>query len=610
MTNKNILLILNIILSVSVFGQINNPTFSKRDVAYCDITKIEINSSNTIVHFKYKAPSKYTKGGWVCAGKDFFIRDFSSKKTYTLIKANNIPICPEKHYFQYQGQILEFNLVFQPIPSSVKQIDIIENETSGGFNFYGVELSNNYGSSPKYMTLKSDGKLKETEHVLSNVITIIPEGTQVKVISGPNGGVYKINYNGKIGFINEIYFQVSGISNKTSKSSSYSSNNSSSTSKTWNENNLKSYWKTNGMDKIEGIYESTGSYKDIEVPCRNGYGQTICYSTWRNYGTKYKVALLKSAGEYKLIYLSGKPKGREKIGGCNCDGKSYIPPKSSPWNTGDVKARLSKTATPNFFKCDWYMGDKSLNPDAYVSFENYAYFKLILSGEESMYLKLYPTADDNIEQYDNKHVKSSGTGFAISSSGYIVTNQHVTQGASNIKVRGVKGDFSVTYKAKVVAEDKNNDIAIIKIDDPNFTTLGVPPYTIAKPTADVGSSIFVLGYPLRATMGDEIKLTNGIISSKSGFQGDITSYQISAPVQPGNSGGPVFDNNGNVIGIINAKHLGAENASYAVKINYLTNLIDIIDDNPKLSTTNTLSGKELSDQVKYAKEFVYIIEVN
>ena len=56
------------------------------------------------------------------------------------------------------------------------------------------------------MTLTFDGKLKKTEHVLSEVITIIPSGKQVKVISGPNGGVYKVSYNGKIGFINELYF--------------------------------------------------------------------------------------------------------------------------------------------------------------------------------------------------------------------------------------------------------------------------------------------------------------------------------------------------------------------------------------------------------------------
>lgn len=374
----------------------------------------------------------------------------------------------------------------------------------------------------------------------------------------------------------------------------------------YSESSIKEYWKTNGMDKIEGIYESTGSYEDKEVPCTNGYGQTLCYMTWRVYQPKYKVALIKLAGEFKLIYLSGSPKGSEKVGGCNCDGKSYIAPPSNQWSIGEIKAKLYKTATPDFYKCDWYMGDKSLNPDGYLTFENYAYFTLFLSGDKTMYLKLYPTADDNTTQ--NRTKKSSGTGFAISSNGIIVTNFHVIEGAKLIKVRGVNSDFSKTYNAKVLVTDKNNDLALIQIDDYAFASIETIPYTIITGLAGVGENIFVLGYPLRATMGDEIKLTNGIVSSRTGFQGDITSYQISAPVQPGNSGGPLFDSKGNLVGIINAKHGGAENASYAVKASYLTNLVDLLTSPPKLQTVNSLTGKTLTQQVEIAKKFVYIIE--
>ena len=67
------------------------------------------------------------------------------------------------------------------------------------------------------------------------------------------------------------------------------------------------------------------------------------------------------------------------------------------------------------------------------------------------------------------------------------------------------------------------------------------PYTFSKTLIETGEMVFALGYPLRATMGDEIKLTNGIISSRTGFMGNISNYQISIPVQPGNSGGPMFD---------------------------------------------------------------------
>jgi S1-C subfamily serine protease len=166
---------------------------------------------------------------------------------------------------------------------------------------------------------------------------------------------------------------------------------------------------------------------------------------------------------------------------------------------------------------------------------------------EIQMIKLFPSLEDI-----QKNVPTSGTGFALSSDGYIVTNYHVIKGASNIVIRGVEGDFSKTYKAKLVIEDKNNDIAILKIDDITFKSFGIIPYVISNKSYDVGTSIFCLGYPLRATMGDEVKLTNGIISSKSGFKGDITTYQITAPVQPGNSGGPLFDDKGDLMGIINA----------------------------------------------------------
>jgi len=223
---------------------------------------------------------------------------------------------------------------------------------------------------------------------------------------------------------------------------------------------------------------------------------------------------------------------------------------------------------------------------------------------EFKWVKLFPNEND-IKSFQ----KSSGSGFAISSNGIIATNYHVIDGAKSIKVRGIKSDFSKVYNAKVLMSDKYNDLALIQIDDYSFTSLSSIPYTLKTILSAVGENVFVLGYPLRATMGEEVKLTNGIISSKTGFQGDITSYQISAPVQPGNSGGPLFDSQGNLIGVINARHTGAENVTYAVKYNYLKNLIELLPNPPKLQTVNSLKGKSLTNQVELIKKFVYIIEV-
>ena len=352
---------------------------------------------------------------------------------------------------------------------------------------------------------------------------------------------------------------------------SYSSNNRltlNSEMTEWTEDKLKTHFKEKGADPIEGIYESA-------------IGTSLM--------PKYKLGLAKDTEGYSLIYFSG--------------ATNYL-----DWKSGELKAKLYSTATATLFKADWYMQNKAINKNPYITFEQ-GFMNLVMQDrDKTLYIKLYPTASDNVTS--TKTGPASGTGFAVASNGIIVTNYHVVKGATTIKVRGINGDFSKLYNAKVITEDRNNDLAIIKINDLNFTTLGNIPFLINGKSSDVGTSVFVMGYPLRASMGDEIKLTNGIISSKSGFQGDVTSYQITAPIQPGNSGGPLFDSNGNLIGIVNAKHTGAENASYAIKSGYLLNLFDLMPTVPNLQTISSVNGKTLTEQVKTLKKFTYIIEVN
>lgn len=201
----------------------------------------------------------------------------------------------------------------------------------------------------------------------------------------------------------------------------------------------------------------------------------------------------------------------------------------------------------------------------------------------------------------------SGTGFAIAN-GYVATNYHVTTGAKSIYIKGVDGDIKESYKGYVVASDREHDLAIIKIVDKKFNGIDDLPYCIGKTMPEVGDDIFVLGYPLTETMGKDVKLTDGIISAASGYKGDQSMYQISAAVQPGNSGGPLFDKEGNVIGVICAKHADAENANYAIKVSYLFSLINSSDLGIKLPEHNNVKSKSLSKKVKIVKPFVYLIE--
>ena len=112
-------------------------------------------------------------------------------------------------------------------------------------------------------------------------------------------------------------------------------------------------------------------------------------------------------------------------------------------------------------------------------------------------------------------------------------------------------------------------------------------------------------------MGKEIKVTDGIISSKTGFEGNITTYQITAPIQAGNSGGPLFDNNGNLIGINSSgiRKDVADNVAYSIKTNYVLNLIDILPKSIDLPASDELKNLPLTEQIKKISKYVVLIKV-
>lgn len=222
--------------------------------------------------------------------------------------------------------------------------------------------------------------------------------------------------------------------------------------------------------------------------------------------------------------------------------------------------------------------------------------------KDGSYLGFYFNPND-ISKYSPK----SGTCFLISQDGIVVTNNHIVENSEKFYIKLFTDNSSIKYSANLLVTDVKNDLALLKIDDKSFINSTLP-FTIKNETAEVGEDIFVLGYPLTATMGEEIKVTNGIISSSTGFQGDITSYQISAPVQPGNSGGPLLNKNGDIIGIVSAKHTETENVTYAVKSAYLNLLINSIEPKIKTPTKNTYSKKNLVEKIKILKSFIFIIE--
>ena len=275
------------------------------------------------------------------------------------------------------------------------------------------------------------------------------------------------------------------------------------------------------------------------------------------------------------------------------------------WKCGEVKAILRPTVSKSIYKADWYMGDKTVSP-VDITFEGAA-MTIHSERPDDVYVKMSrgSISDDKIINSE----KWSGTGFALKS-GYILTNYHVVEKANEINIYGINGDYENGIKATVFGFDKSNDLALLKLSGEIPESFNSIPYSFKSIIADVGEDVYVLGYPLTATMGEEVKLTNGIISARTGFEGDVSQYQISVPVQPGNSGGPLIDYNGNVIGVVCAKHRGAENVSYAVKVSQVRNLIESVSDLSIMNTTNSLQGKSLKDQVKFVNKYVYIIKCN
>ena len=112
-------------------------------------------------------------------------------------------------------------------------------------------------------------------------------------------------------------------------------------------------------------------------------------------------------------------------------------------------------------------------------------------------------------------------------------------------------------------------------------------------------------------MGKEIKITDGIISSKSGFDGDINSYQIIAPIQAGNSGGPLFDDRANFIGInsVGLSKEVADNVGYTIKSSYVLNLIDVLPKSIDLPSNTKLQSLPLTEQIKEISKYVVLIKV-
>jgi S1-C subfamily serine protease len=241
---------------------------------------------------------------------------------------------------------------------------------------------------------------------------------------------------------------------------------------------------------------------------------------------------------------------------------------------------------------------------------------LILGSKCDVVMKsfLVQKEDDTAGKYatdkKDENFKGNGSGFLLSNKGYVVTNYHVVENSETFVVEITDENGKKNYTAEVAVKDANNDLAILKIIDKEYKPSNTAiPYVLSQSTADVGTQVFTLGFPMALTaMGKEVKFTDGKISAKTGYKGDIGSYQTSVPVQPGNSGGPLFDYEGKLIGIINAKITEADNVSYAIKVASLKNLIELLSEPIDLNNTNDLKNKTTEEKIKVLTKISVLVK--
>lgn len=202
--------------------------------------------------------------------------------------------------------------------------------------------------------------------------------------------------------------------------------------------------------------------------------------------------------------------------------------------------------------------------------------------------------------------KTGGTGFLIDAKGFVVTNAHVVQNAKNIAVQTSKGR---DLAAEVVYLDTDRDIAILKITDTAFKAAPLP-YSIRRTGADIAEPVFTLGYPRNDMVYGE-----GYLAAKTGFNGDTLTCQIAIAANPGNSGGPILNHNGEVIGILSTRQTKAEGVVFATQSRYIFNALkelqkDTTYKSIKLPTTTSIKGLDRVQQVKKLADYVYLVKVS
>ncbi len=342
----------------------------------------------------------------------------------------------------------------------------------------------------------------------------------------------------------------------------------------------RQYAKANAYYKKTLEWAEIGAYKGLQ--------ESESITAWTYYEGKgvpvnYKEALY----WFKKNSRHGRSSSLEQFE----VGKMYFEGKGTRKDYIHAYAWINFALTNLSFKSDQESARKILN-----------YLESKLTKEQLIYAQNFDPTKDTANK-TKKGIKQSqgttGTGFFVNNS-YLLTNNHVAGNCKKIELKNEK------YKSEaiVVVQDATNDLAVLKAVKKNNSFLMFKSGRGLR----IGNEIVVLGYPLGILLGSGVKLTSGNVSGLTGLVNDATKLQLTAPVQPGNSGGPLLDRDGNVVGVIVArveKGLSgriAQNVNLAIKSNIAQMFLDT--NNIDYDVKRSKEKKELADIADDAKNGV------
>ena len=330
------------------------------------------------------------------------------------------------------------------------------------------------------------------------------------------------------------------------------------------------YSETAFQARMQRLYPPRPKLTITEDEIKKEQPQSVLEGIWTDEENKYRLGIVPA------------PRGS------GADFVAVVLQSNSPlWQPTEIKAEFRTTASPEVFTCTYFMGNKRPEGTTLTLEHDMVLRGSIATQKELVLLRAWPSVREATAKAASQEGAKSGTGFLLTSTGLIATNWHVVSGSKHISVAfpGWKDSIS----AEVVVRDTTNDLAIVRVTDLARLTevcRDLPYQLVRAKNITLGQRVSTIGYPLSPLLGTNPKFSEGAIASRSGLQDDPRWFQISTAIQPGSSGSPLFDDDGDIVGVVVASLDAAkafqltnaipQNVNWAIKSDYLLSLAEML----------------------------------